>query len=267
MSYYVSLGGINIAGVKDISLTSGRDMQEYDGIENGKFSVPESENLREWTISCELSVKNIHKFDHWQAAGYVFTAFETMLKTKDYSRFVSVSSTENISELVRLKQYTKKEKYGGVYDVEITVQEYKAVAIKTTGVPYIARPGKVPVPPKVTITPKNTVYSATKKIVHTGAVADFKKLDYKDVKTGKPVTNPAAVKAGTTYIVSTPKSVSSINSSSSATGTSVSAIDQLKGIKDVAVGVGEVAGKAWSAISSAFNKFGASVESWSKTLK
>lgn len=206
MSYYVTLGGIYISGIANVGLTSGRDLTTYDGLGNGSFSVPDSENLREWTISCELSETNYRNLPHWQAASYIFSSFETMLKTKDYSRFLVISDSKNISELAYLKQYQQKEKYNGVYDVEITVQEYKPVAVKTTGVPYITRPGKIPVAPKTVVV--KTAYSSAKEYTGTAPsavkAADFKKIDYADMKTNKPASNPctlpATVKVGITTI-------------------------------------------------------------------
>jgi hypothetical protein len=206
MSYYVTLGGIYISGVTDVAMTSGRDLTAYDGLGNGNFSVPDSENLREWTISCELSEVNTRNLPHWQGASYVFSSFETMLKTKDYSRFLVTSGSKNISELVYIKQYQQKEKYDGVYDVEIVVQEYKPVSVKTTDVPYIARPGKIPVAPKAVA--GSTAYSSAKKYTGTAPsavkAADFKKIDYADMKTGKPASNPctlpATVKMGITTV-------------------------------------------------------------------
>lgn len=206
MSYYVTLGGIYISGVTDVSLSSGRDLTAYNGLGNGNFSVPDAENLREWTVSCELSAKNTRRLEHWQTAEYVFKSFEAMLKTKDYSRFIVTSPLENISELVYLKQYSKKEKYNGVYDVEITVSEHKPTQIKTTDVPYISRPGKVPIPPKITVTKKNTIYSVTKNITgkaaaapkagEKGFIGPIQQVVYKEFKTGKPISNPVTVKAG-----------------------------------------------------------------------
>ncbi|MDR2933231.1 MAG: hypothetical protein LBV27_09010, partial [Oscillospiraceae bacterium] len=66
-------------------------------------------------------------------------------------RLVISSEDNNISELALLKSYTKTEKeYQGVYDVSIRLMEYVPVSVRTTDVPYVKRPGKVPVPPTVT---------------------------------------------------------------------------------------------------------------------
>nr|DAK78439.1 MAG TPA: hypothetical protein [Caudoviricetes sp.] len=265
--YYISFGGFSLYTAASVRDENGRELSSYDSVGGGKFNVPDSRNPKTWEIEAELSESS--KYNMWRASEITKACDSLLDNAKDPSRLVVTNKnypSANISVLAWFKGYTKEEKEPGVYDVTFRLEEYKPVGVKTTDIPYVTRPGKIPIPPKVTITKKNTVYSQTKKIVHTGVVADFKKIDYKDTKTGKPVANPAAVKAGTTYIVSTPKTVGSINAYSSATGTSVSAADQWQGVKDVAAGVGELAGGAWKAISTAFNKFGASVESWSKTL-
>jgi hypothetical protein len=194
--YYISLGGVNLHRVYAFRLTSGRDIESYDGIGSGKFNVPDAHNPREWTIDCELlqNGKETAGLSTWSASE-LFKEFEAWLgKTDAPVRMVKTDSlypAANLSVLVWLKSYTKKESdEQGVYDTEIVVEEYKPVGIKTTGVPYVKRPGKAPVPKKVTITKKRTVYRTKKK---------YNKATLKSPKTGKTVKNPATVKASSVW--------------------------------------------------------------------
>jgi hypothetical protein len=164
--------------------------------------VPDDENLKEWTISCQLTATNERNYHNWLSAERIFSGFESALKTKNYSRFIVTSDRENISELVHLKSYHSKEKYEGVYDVEITVTQHKPESIKTTGVPYVARPGKIPLPAKVTITSKNTAYKVVKKYSTAALTShgnqNVQKPKFNALNTGKPVTNDANIKPRTT---------------------------------------------------------------------
>ena len=83
------------------------------------------------------------------------------------------------------------------------MEEYKPIGIKTTGIPTVSRPGKAPVPPKVMITKKNTVYAVKKKI--TGSGSPSKAPALKDTKTGKPASNPAAITTPSAWTIGTKK--------------------------------------------------------------
>ncbi len=227
--YYISLGGVNLHRVYAFRLTSGRDIESYDGIGSGKFNVPDAHNPREWTIDCELlqNGKETAGLSTWSASE-LFKEFEAWLgKTDAPVRMVKTDSlypAANLSVLVWLKSYTKKESdEQGVYDTEIVVEEYKPVGIKTTGVPYVKRPGKAPVPKKVTITKKRTAYRTKRKtgvgtktdanLGKGGKVAKIrgKELYLADSKTGKPVTNAAKAQNDSTYAVSSAKTGHTIN--------------------------------------------------------
>ena len=218
MTYYVNLGGIIIYGVTSVEDSGEREITAYDGIGQGFFPVPESRKLRTWTIECEMTEKNLNGLPNWSAASKVFTAFEVLLATKDPSRFIFVSDNRNESMSGYLAGYSKKEKHPGVYDVTIRVTEYIAAGVKTTGVPYIKRPGKAPAVPKtVVFNSRTTPYSLSQKNKKSGSstgnssralAADFHILDSQtrqanakaadfhilESKTGKPVTNAALVK-------------------------------------------------------------------------
>lgn len=204
MSYYVNIGGINLHAIESVKVDADRDITDYDGLGSGRFDVPENAGLKEYTINCELQQKVDPKFKGTWSASELFKQFDTWRAQKDSIRLVITSDrypAENISILVTFKSYSKTEKSEGINDTEIHLKEYKPVGIKTTDVPYITRPGKLPAIPKtVTITSKSTSYGTTKKYTGTSPTlaADFKKLDYADVKTGKPATNPSAVKSNTT---------------------------------------------------------------------
>lgn len=207
MSYYVNIGGITLYGVTEVEETSGREMQEYDGIGSGKFPIPENRDLHTWAIACLLTERNDYSLPHWRPASEIFRLFEVLLNTKDPSNFILTAKGDYTATSGYLESYVKNEKFPGVYEVSVKVRENRVVGVKTTDVPYVARPGKKPVPPKITVKKGGNAYETTVK--ETGEEPSYKlgvKSDnhgeggFKDSKTGKPIFNHALVKEGDTYI-------------------------------------------------------------------
>lgn len=243
MTYYINLGGILLYGIKSVNDDGEREITSYDGIGQGFFPVPESRKLRTWTVECEMTEKNLNGLPNWSAASKVFTAFEVLLATKDPSRFIFVSDNRSESMSGYLTGYSKKEEYPGVYSVTVKVTEYKAAGVKTTNIPYIKRPGKAPVIPKtVTFNSKTTPYSLQKEADkaaelaqqgldtlrgrhqetqntngtggttkstggsgYSGGGGGGSRGEVSNAKTGKPVSNLAALKEGEVYAYSTSK--------------------------------------------------------------
>ena len=270
MQYFVAFGGFNLQKVSNVHDENGRDISEYDGVGAGKFNVPDARNPHTWKIECQLDEDPPAKAQSWRASE-IFKAMDTLLDNSTQpSRLVITNSAypaANTSVLAWLKTYSKDEAYEGVYDVTVELEEYKPVGVKTTNIPYVARPGKVPVPKKVTITKKNTVYKTTKK--YRGS-SNKSRVTYKNTKTGKPVINHAVIKNGDTYkpVVTAPQhapqTVEEINPWVPTAQVSVK--DQLKGIGDVAKGAAGLAKKAGSAIGKTYYGWMGKIYNWTKTL-
>lgn len=203
--YYVNIAGVNLHRVESVEDESGREITEYDGVGSGKFNVPDSRSPKTWEISCQLvqNGKELTGQNTWSASE-IFKEFDSLLNSTDASRMVITNKTypaANVSAMVWLKKFNKKEAYSGVYDVTISLEEYKPVGIKTTNIPYVARPGKLPATPKtITITSAKTIAKATKKYTGTAASIPTKATNYtekflelKDKQTGLTVTNPNTV--------------------------------------------------------------------------
>ena len=209
MNYYVNIGGITLYGVTEVEETSGREMQEYDGIGSGKFPVPENRDMRTWVISCHLTEKDDYHLPHWQPASEIFRLFEVLLNTKDPSNFILTSKGDYTAASGYLESYVKDEKFPGVFEVSVKVRENRVVGVKTTDVPYIARPGKKPVPPQITVKKGGNAYETTVNTTGDDPPAPGYKLGvksdnhgeggFKDPNTGRPIFNPALVKEGDTY--------------------------------------------------------------------
>ncbi|QAT48593.1 hypothetical protein EQM14_01675 [Caproiciproducens sp. NJN-50] len=249
--YYVSFGGFSLYAVESVQDKNGRDLETYDGVGAGKFNVPNAKDPETWSIQCQLyeNATEASKYNQWRASE-IFNACKSLLgNTTDPSRLVITNirnSSANLSVLAWFKSYDSQETSPGVYTVTFELEEYKPVGVKTTNIPTVARPGKVPTPPKVTLSSSNTAYKNYKKtgvgtktdaeIYKSKAAIQEKKHDYLTLKSsGKPVTNAATVKPGTIYA---PKTVNNISPYSGATGNSVSAKAQLQGVAAVVSGAG-----------------------------
>lgn len=256
--YYVNLAGVNLHNVENIHDENGREISTYDGVGSGKFNQPDSKAPHTWKFDCELwqDGNQLKGMNTWSASE-IFKMFDQLLEnTKDPSRFVLTSEfypVVNMSTLVWFKRYTRDESYPGVYKTTIEVEEYKPGGVKTTGIPYVARPGKLPTPPKtITLTKKKTAYSTEKKYNGStpkpgekgfiGPVQPNTKIKFLDPKTGKPYSNPATIKNGTTLGVH-PIEVGRVD---------------LSGVKPWTDSVGKGLQSAFSAIGSAIEKYATS---------
>jgi hypothetical protein len=208
--YYVSLAGAPLHNVSSVEDETGREITQYDGVGSGKFNIPDSKDPKIWTIECQL-VQDKSQSDtknSWRASE-IFRVLDSAIgNSTDYSRLIVTNEQypeTNVSAMVWVKKYTKKEGFSGIFDVTIMAEEYKPVGIKTTDIPYVARPGKVPVPAKIVVANSKSVYSANKK--YGAATSNSKGAIYPqqnkqftgltDPKTGKPLTNPNTAKKQT----------------------------------------------------------------------
>lgn len=229
--YFVSIAGAPLHGVKSVEDETGRDISQYDGVGSGKFNVPDSKDPKTWTIECELSQDDdeLKNQGSWRASE-IFKVLDSAINNPiNYSRLVVTNELypeANFSAMAWVKKYTKKEEYAGVYEVTITAEEYKPVGVKTTDIPYVARPGKIPVPPKIVVSSPKKIYTAKKKygagtktdakISTAKAKSDPSSILYSnpfltktdwitgkkyliEPKTGKPLVNPNSAKGGQVY--------------------------------------------------------------------
>ena len=198
MSYYVSLGDVDLDNVASVSQSGERDISTYDSVGGGKFAVAQNKGLREWKIKFQSDDPDM------------FDDFDRMLRRKTPTRLIIKSDDDKVSERVLLKSYSKEEsEYAGVYEVTVTVIEYAKVGVKTAAVPYVAREGTRVLPAQVVTVSKEN--QATWAFDYTQAVKglygpqegwiDPASL-FVDAETGKPVNNPAAISVGKTISLS-----------------------------------------------------------------
>ena len=143
--YDIYLGGLGFYGIEDTNFKHDRKLVIYNGIGTGYFPKADDPNLRKWSWNCELQERPEHYHNSFTPATSIKSGLDAMLESKEPVRLV-VSSTDgtNLSEEVFLEDYNFKEIYSGVYSVSVNVTEYKAAAVRSTNIPEIPRPGKLP---------------------------------------------------------------------------------------------------------------------------
>lgn len=145
MRYDVYLGDAVIYGVSEVEENANRALGIHNGLGQGNFVLGGDRELRRFGLSCELSEQNPQNTSGWSPAKTLFGYFERLLEESSPLRLIIVSEHSQVSLPVLLESYTKTEAYAGVYSVGIKLIEYRTYSAQSAEVPYVKRPGKLPV--------------------------------------------------------------------------------------------------------------------------
>lgn len=145
--YEVYLDDIFFYGVTSVNYPSDRKITVYNGIGTGYFPKADDPNLKKWSWDCELQEFPEHYHGDFAAASAIRSKLDSLLASKEPSRMVIKSDYTSVSEQVYLEGYDCREIYAGVYEFSVNVTEYKEAAVRTTNIPEIPRPGKIPETP------------------------------------------------------------------------------------------------------------------------
>lgn len=132
----VYLGDLELYNAESVDTTSEREIKEYTGLSSGAFLVAREKKLRTWSVKLETGDSEL------------LEELERMLKSSDPIRYVVYSDDYKLSASAMVESVSKSEKYAGIYTVTVKLREYKHVGVRTTDIPYVERPGKVPELPK-----------------------------------------------------------------------------------------------------------------------
>ena len=220
MSYHVYFGGLTIYGAETVGVTLARPVTVHNGIGSGEFPIPDDKKLREWTIKGQWTERNDYRLTGWQRAHELLDELMDTLNSDDPERLIIANGYDKTSVLAYLTDATMSEKFAGVYDFTIKLTEYKKTTVRTTGVPTITRPGRMPEMPKTVAFEKPSDVAG---YAYKGNydVQDFDPSQYQYVNSGrlqycwvspdgvvKETTNPNLVPIGTPVNIS-PESASS----------------------------------------------------------
>ena len=118
-----------------------RSTKEYDILNSSKVSIPETRGLHVYKFSSLFPAER-HSFCHsWHRPAYYIERLQGIFDSdKPVSLTVSNGTSYGVSCKVILKSFTLQEIETGTYEYEVTLQEYKEVQVKETGLPAIQRP-------------------------------------------------------------------------------------------------------------------------------
>lgn len=146
MTYDVYLDDVGFYGIESVSFPNDRKLIVYNGIGTGYFPKADDPQLKRWSWECELQEFPEHYHTNFSAASRMRAVLDKILQSKEPSRLLIKSDYTSVSEQVFLEKYNCKEVYAGVYKFSVNVTEYKEAAVRTTTIPEIPRPGKIPKP-------------------------------------------------------------------------------------------------------------------------
>lgn len=186
MKHSVYYGGYTIYGTESIDTTYAWPVAIYNGIGSGDFPLPEDKKLREWDLTCEWSEKNDRDLPGWEAANDLIKKLRKIREAQKSERLVMVSDDTKTSALAFLTGIRTTEKELGVYEVSIKFTEDKPVSKKTTNVPYVERPGKVPIAETVVFNSATEVAQDAMRRLRHNTTADPSGFVNPDAKTSGP---------------------------------------------------------------------------------
>lgn len=211
MSYKVYLGNYTIYGAESVDTTLSRPVTVHNGLGVGEFPVPEDKQLHTWTIKGEWTEANDYNLSGWEPAHEIVDGMKKIMGSDQPERLVMTNGYDKTSIEVLVTQVNLIEKYAGVYDFSLEVTEYKKTTVRSSGVPVIQRPGKVPEMPKTVVfnNASDVAGDALKRLENLPPsdfrdekpylLGDFRdELHYQWVKDGKPgsTKNPNMVPTG-----------------------------------------------------------------------
>ena len=95
--------------------------------------------------------KTDYRLAGWAPAHELIADLKSMMGSDDPERLVMTNGYDKTSVLAYVTDVNATETCAGVYDVTVKLTEYRKPVVRTTGVPAISRPGKIPEMPKTVV--------------------------------------------------------------------------------------------------------------------
>lgn len=148
MSYKVYFGPRTLYGAEKVDVALARPVTVHNGLGFGEYPTPDDRKLREWTVKGQWTEKNDYRLAGWEPAHELIADLKKMMGSDDPERLVMTNGYDKTSVLAYVTDVNATETCAGVYDVTVKLTEYRKPVVRTTGVPAITRPGKIPEMPK-----------------------------------------------------------------------------------------------------------------------
>ena len=212
--YKIYFGKFTIYGAESVETSLARPVAIYDGLGVGEYPIPDNKKLTEWTIKGQWTENNDYGMEYWTPAHELKDGLEKVMKGKDHEQLVMTNGYEKTSKPAYITDVNVTETSPGVFSYIVKLTEYKKTTVRTTGVPTITRPGKIPEMPKTVVLEKPSDVAG---YAYKGNydVQDFDPSQYQYVNSGrlqycwvspdgvvKETTNPNLVPIGTPVNIS-----------------------------------------------------------------
>lgn len=148
MSYKVYFGPLTLYGAEKVDVALARPVTVHNGLGFGEYPTPDDRKLREWTVKGQWTEKNDYRLAGWAPAHELIADLKSMMGSDEPERLVMTNGYDKTSVLAYVTDVNATETCAGVYDVTVKLTEYRKPVVRTTGVPAISRPGKIPEMPK-----------------------------------------------------------------------------------------------------------------------
>lgn len=147
MSYSIFIGDLQLPiNPETVADSLERKVKEYAVIGQGNVPQLEDTSLKRWNFDFMLLANNDLGIDNFKVPAEVIAYLEDKIKNGTQQRLVISNGTEyGVSVLVYIEKLEKKEVQDGCYEVGLKLVEYVEAKAKETGIPYIQRPGIIPV--------------------------------------------------------------------------------------------------------------------------
>ncbi len=150
--YEIYLDDLHFYGVEWFEEKSGREIRVYGGIGLGNYPWAGDREPKRWSFQCELAqYAGDCPPGQWSRAEMVFARLGAMLNGQDPVRMVVYSRGVKLSQQVLVEDWSRKERFASVYEVEVSCMEYVPAAVRWTGEAEIPRPGNPATPEQVVL--------------------------------------------------------------------------------------------------------------------
>lgn len=148
MSYKVYFGPLTLYGAEKVDVALARPVTVHNGLGFGEYPTPDDRKLRGWTVKGQWTERNDYRLAGWEPAHELIADLKSMMGSDDPERLIMTNGYDKTSVLAYVTDVNATETCAGVYDVTVKLTEYRKPVVRTTGVPAITRPGKIPEMPK-----------------------------------------------------------------------------------------------------------------------
>lgn len=156
MQHKVYYGNFTLYGAEKVDVALARPVTVHNGLGFGEYPTPDDRKLREWTVKGQWTEKNDYRLAGWAPAHELIADLKSMMGSDDPERLVMTNGYDKTSVLAYVTDVNATETSAGVYDVTVKLTEYRKPVVRTTGVPAISRPGKIPEMPKTVVFKKSS---------------------------------------------------------------------------------------------------------------